>query len=484
MRPYTALRARLLLAVIGVAAILHACSSPAPAPHHTPPPPAAIADTEKNVVLLVLDAVRADRLEASRAGLPLMPKLNAFADQSQYFPQAVTQATWTKPAMTTVFTSLYPEVHQVQRGVARQLYEGQTRTADKVPDSFELMAEVFKGAGYSTAAIQVNTNLRPIFGFAQGFDEYICGAGKDYDADLLTKITAEQTAKLKPPFFLYAHYMDAHGPYTTPPEYLNLFGTPPQISEQEKEMLAFFNKYYLDKILFDNGITGKREKPDFSTSGQDYIRQAYDSCCRRLDDCVSALIDSIQKDHPNTLFIIMADHGEEFWEHGSIGHAKTVYEELARVLLILHAPNLPPERVEAPVELVDLLPTAAAYAGIAPRPEWQGQNILAPAKDPDRPVFTQTRSSLFESKVNFVAVRHGAFKLIIDENTNQASLYDLAADPFETAPIENPVKREELARLIAEFHKKNALHPFANKQERKQSVDSQTLEQLNSQGYF
>jgi len=481
-------RCLLVVAIIALATFLSSCSEPAPRQVPPPPPPPAPAspapDLEKNIVLIVLDAVRADRLHAERSGMPLMPKLRAFAEKSQYFPNAFTQATWTKPSMTTVFTSLYPEVHQVQRGIIRQLHANQTRTADKVQDSFEVMAEVLKGAGYSTAAIQVNGNLRPIFGFGQGFDTYDCGPDKDYDADALTRVALEQTMKMKPPFFLYTHYMDAHGPYTTLPEYLTIFGQPPAISEQEKQMVAFFNKYYVDRILVDNGITNKREQGEFSPTGRDYIRQAYDSCCRCLDDYASALIDSIQKDHPNTLFIIMADHGEEFWEHGSIGHAKTVYEELARVLLILHSPTLPPQHCEAPVELLDLLPTAAAYAGIPPRPEWQGRDILNTSNDPMRPVYTQTRSSLFESKVNFVAVRQGNFKLIVDENTQTASLYDLAADPLEAAPIDNPEKKAELARLITQFHEKNALHPLSKNQQEKQSVDGQVLEQLNSQGYF
>jgi len=436
-----------------------------------------------NIVLIVLDALRADRVEAERDGTPVMPRLRAFAETSHYFTRAYAQSTWTKPSMASLFTSTYPGVHNVLFGTPMNLVEGQRTTADSLPEECETLAETLRAAGYRTIGVQTNGNMTRALGMAQGFDVYLERAYPAWRAKDVTDQAMKQLAAGGGPFLLFLHYMDPHGPYDPPEAHRAAFDDFPAAPEDDLAVMEDYAFWYNDQVLHDVGLKAERETPDFSPEGEAHVRALYDGDCRYADAEVGRLLDAVYADHPDTVTVILADHGEELWDHGSIGHGKTVYEELARVPLVLHVPDAAPERIDSPVELVDVLPTLASIAGIAPRPGWQGRDLLAQeGQDPDRAVFTRTWSSLRETGIDLSAVVQNSTKLVYDRAAQTYALYDLDADPLERAPIEDALRLRRFAALLEAHDAANAEHP-ERRQPQQTELDEEALRDLEAQGY-
>src|SRR5690606_30515824 len=133
-------------------------------------PPYAELSDKPNLLVIVIDTLRADRIEAVRAGAEVMPRLKAFASGGRMFTHAVSPASWTRPAMASLFTGVYPEAHHVI--FSADPAKPNEPTADSLSLQFETLAEFMQGAGYRTAGVQTNANLIESFGFAQGFDTY------------------------------------------------------------------------------------------------------------------------------------------------------------------------------------------------------------------------------------------------------------------------------------------------------------------------
>ncbi|MCC6696789.1 MAG: sulfatase-like hydrolase/transferase [Candidatus Hydrogenedentes bacterium] len=446
---------------------------------------APIEETRLNVVLIVADALRMDRVTAEHNGKPLMPKLRQFASESYDYRNAHVQATWTKPSMATIFTSLYPEVHKVLFGIHDTIYEGQPPQADVLSDSLETMARFFKGNGYATAGIQTNANITEAFGFHQGFDSYVFHKYPDYRGRDVTDESIETLKTLNGPFFFYAHYMDTHAPYDPPAPFRDSLGTPPALSADDQALLADYGTSYIDRVLHEMGLTKERHFGNLSPQGEAYIRQRYDEEAAYLDEEVGRLLAYLRENHPNTLIVVTADHGEELWDHGSIGHAKTVYEELSRVPLIVHAPDAPPRAIDAPVETADILPSCAHAAGLAPRREWQGRDIVSNPEglDPERPVFTSTQASIPGSNVDLECVVVRTNKAIINRKTEQTRYYNLQSDPGEQAPSETSAAEEALREALAAHHRTMEAHPYFGNAGATTSVDAETEEAIKSIGY-
>ena len=161
-----------------------------------------------NIVLIVMDAFRQDRLGAQRNGIPLTPYLDAQRSKAAVFSNAVTTCTWTRPAMASLFTSLYLDAHQV---IFNEPVPGESGLSDALAPSLPIISSVLKAAGYHTVGIQANGNLFPEFGFNRGFDVY--RTALDAKGTLLTDWAMEELNGSPEPFFFYVHYMDPHLPY-------------------------------------------------------------------------------------------------------------------------------------------------------------------------------------------------------------------------------------------------------------------------------
>ncbi len=434
-----------------------------------------------DVVLLVLDALRADRLGMQRNGQPLTPYLDELAKESLVFSNAITQCSWTRPSMATLFTSLYMDAHQVYYDCAQK--EPGKGSSDALPLSLDTLAELLKANGYRTAGLQTNGNLTQKLGFAQGFDsyEYLSNApaGQLTDAALKTL----DTLGGKGPRFLYVHYLDPHLPYTPPDSYRTLLGWPLVLSPEETATVTDFMPYFRDYLEYITGMQPAPKFPPLSETAHEAVRLLYDGEVRYNDDEVRRLMASLRKRLPNALVIVTADHGEHLWDHKFVSHVMTLYDTLTRVPLIVNGPGVAPGRTDKPVGLVDLMPSIAERAGIPAAPWWQGRSIFGdiPA---DRVLFSHTEANSPRYNLSLEMAQQGTLKLIMNRKKENADeLYDLATDPGELNNIidQRPEDAEKFRKLIN-------THRLANIKARRSAqekvvLDAETLKHQRDLGY-
>jgi len=401
-----------------------------------------------NVVFLLLDTLRADRLNGTRNGIPITPFLSEYAKGGTNYTRAISPCSWTKPTMASLFTVTYPDTHHVQFS----LEPGEKDTkSDVLSAGFETLAEYFATAGYDTWGYQTNGNVTPYFGFSQGFAEghYLMlglAPAKKVTTDILNNL-----GNLKPPFMLFAQYTDPHLPYTPPDEYREIFGASPQPSADEAKIIASDNetflKYFYDDLNTWLGRQQARTMPALGLDAKESIRYRYDAECRSMDDQLAKLVRSIESLYPNTIVVIVSDHGEEFWERGTIGHGHTLYQELVHVPLILRGPGIAPGVVEATVNTMGILPTLAKLTGLPVREQWQVPDLPTQVQE-GKPVYTWTRASHRGDNVHAEAVLDGKDKFIEDLAHKKTELFDLMADPTEQKNLHPQAISDKLAQSM------------------------------------
>lgn len=442
-----------------------------------------------NVVLIVVDTLRADCLTASRNGKPLMPNTLALAQRSWWYTEAYTAETWTKPSMVSIFTSLYPDVHAVRYGPPYGLPTDKLTTqVDALPASLHTMASVLKKAGYTTVGVQTNPHLQARYGFAQGFDryEYLGHA----PGQRVTQIAMEELSEVQSPFFLYLHYLDPHAPYAAPDSYAKALGKPPPIAPWEQALLDdYYRGYYSDLVLWQLGLRETRRVRPFTAPGREHVRYLYDAEVLSVDDQVGRVLRTLGTMDRPTVVVLTSDHGEELWEHGSIGHGKTVYREVAHVPLIVSFPGRESKQVSAPVETIDILPTLVTCLGLPRSSLWQGRDI-----DPDRleeadcskPVFAQGWTLQPWTNLRWESVLNDGYRLVMNTKTGYVGLYYLPEDPFEARDLtpKEPQRVQTLEVLLDAYKASNLRHPGRQKSSHKVAADAATIEQLRALGYF
>jgi len=291
-----------------------------------------------NVLVVVVDTLRADHLSFYGYPVETAPFLAAQAARSVVFENAWSTSSWTAPAAASLFTGVYPVEHGVHLGVnaVEMLQRGGAKvTLDRVPDALETLPELMRGLGYRTFGVSDNPNVSEAQGFAAGFDRF-----ENYDYAGAPRVNASVEALLPEigsaeRWFVYLHYMDPHQPYHPRRRYL--------------QRPRGADAHAASRAAYDSEIGWVDE----------HIRRAFELL--RVDDA--------------TLVVFAADHGEEFGDHGGTSHRFKLYEELTRVPFFLRVPDLPPRRVTVPVSLVDLRPTLRALLGLPPSEQDSGVDL-------------------------------------------------------------------------------------------------------------
>ncbi len=306
------------------------------------------------VVLVSLDTLRADRFDSER-----MPSLCIAALRGVVWSGAWSATSVTLPSHVSMFSGLHPWRHGVLRNGA------------VVPDDVPLVAERFRDAGFSTAAVVASFPLERRFGTARGFDDYhdafTGGAEKtswndeevpdarfSSPADVVTDRALELLDDAPGDRqFLFVHYFDAHAPYGDngdAPLDLNVL------------LKAARNR--------DPSLADELER----------AQNLYDDDVRVLDAQLGRLLDRLRADEDRfeTHVIITADHGESFGEDGSLGHGKRVSPSQVHVPFIVISPRVEAGARRDPVGSVDVAPTLLALAGLPPEPGIDGRDLLAP----------------------------------------------------------------------------------------------------------
>lgn len=387
-----------------------------------------------NVVFVLIDTLREDAVDGARNGSPLMPFLAGF--EAIRLTNASSTSSWTRPSMTSIFTSTHVNTHQLHSGT------------EALPESFETLAEYFGQAGYSTIGVQSNGQIMPEWGLTQGFAQYVYG--DDSPAEWITENALQLAEGASSPFFLYVHYSDPHVAYEAPQIYRTQMGYPdPTLTFYERTIAEDFAPYQVDYLAYHLGLQPELGYIQLSPLGCNAVRALYDAEIRYTDEQLSVLLDSILATFPDTIVILTADHGEHFWEHSSLGHMTTLYEELVHVPLYIRIPGQGAGTSNTLVSTADILPTVAGILGFPWRSQWEGRDALGPI-DTERAVFASAKCRAPWLR-DLEMIRVGDLKLIREYKTGQEELYDLGEDPTEGHNL-TPERPETARDLRTRLH--------------------------------
>lgn len=265
------------------------------------------------VILISIDTLRRDHMSVYGYERPTTPNLEDLARDGAVAQQFIAVSPWTLPTHATMLTGLSPARHGLTAHNAR--------LAKRSP----LVAETLKDRGYRTGAVVTSTLLAPTYGFASGFDKYEFNVSLDAQqaADRLRRWLI---ADAKTPNFLFLHVFDVHYPYTPPPPFLGRFG-PVDEYMQTKQEGNFFD--------FAKWVETRRQ------TRMPTVVNRYDEGILYVDHVLGLFFTELKKAriYDRAWIFVVSDHGEEFFEHGGMGHSVTLYEELVRVPFIVKAPG-------------------------------------------------------------------------------------------------------------------------------------------------
>ncbi len=388
----------------------------------------------KNVVVLLIDTLRADRLRAydkkSRVKTPVLDK---FAAEGVVFEESQSPENWTKPSVASVLTGLYPMTH------------GTKQSESKLSDSALMVSEVFKKAGFATGTFLANGYVSDKFGFKQGWDYYTnyIREGKPTTAERVFKDAGEWVEKNKDKrFFLYVQTIDPHVPYSPPEEFLK-----PYFSEPYTGIVK-------PRLTPDQLEKAKRVPPKvtFSDTDRAYLEALYDGEISYHDHYLGLFIERLKKLglYDQTVFVVTSDHGEEFNDHGSYGHGHSVYQELLHVPFIVRWPGVvKPQRLPATVSTVDISPTVLAAAGV-PVPEvMEGVDRIPQLLGALPPEPSVAFSDFLDDRR---VIRAGRWKLILRGLI--PTFFDLKNDPGEKVELDlkaHPIALRYCRIMLGQF---------------------------------
>jgi arylsulfatase A-like enzyme len=432
--------------------------------------------TGPNVVLVVIDTLRADHVGSYGYAQAATPRLDALAARGTRFAAARATSSWTLPSVASILTGRSAVEHGAERvGVA--LGQGQVT-----------LAEALAGAGYETAAFSANVVLvTPEVGLAQGFDRFdvlerpapadgAAPAGhvaeRAATADVVTD-TVLAWLKGRPdpsrPYFLYVHYFDPHASYAPPRAYAERFG----VAADDPLLGRGQNLVLRGKLPPENVLAT--------------LRKLYDAEIAFTDHEVGRLLDGLgveREGAPGSIVVVTADHGEEFGDHGGMEHGKTLFDEVLRVPLLIAGTGLPGGRVvETPVSLVSIVPTLTELAGIQAPAEGRGSSLVSVLRGGEvaaGPVFATLTPP---SAKHRAAAVEGTAKVILDSGF-KALLFDVARDPGERTNIADAdLVRSRNLQLAIGAHNKAGYKARGAAPPEKQTLDADRRERLRQLGY-
>jgi len=413
-----------------------------------------------NVLFILIDTLRADRMGAYGYDRETSPDLDYLANTGIRFSENRAQSSWTKASMASLWTAH----HSARSGVVRHV--------DAVSDDAVMPAEIFRDAGFVTGGIWRNGWVAPNFGFSQGFDVYMTPTSKQAPASLRQEarsgridgtdidviFSAEEfmRANKDSRWFLYVHLMDVH-------QYISTEDT------------AIFGDSYSDS--YDNSILWT------SIQVGTLVRKLYEL---GLGD--------------RTLVVLASDHGEAFGEHGDEGHARDLFPEVTLTPFIISPPfkMTPPQIVWNRTQNVDIWPTVLDMLGLpgiegADGVSWMplllgengpdGKPFPPPWYDADFAQLDRHWGRLEEEPSVILAVREGPYRLIHDvEDEEKDLLFDLSTDPGELVNVvdEQPEHADRL-RETAKTHLES--EPAWSGGAPEVEIDEMHLRQLRALGY-
>lgn len=459
--------------------ILGGCSSPA-----GPPPP--------DVLVLVVDCLRADHLGAYGYERDTSPVMDGLAADGVRFDRAVAQSNWTRASVASLFTGLYLSQHRVpgigEADVNPELREARAEVdelegmrilgGNALSEEFVTVGEVASQAGYHTAAFINQAQMPPYIGFAQGFDVYeMSDSG---DRGVVESYEAWLEGETGAPRFAYLHLLMLHYPYTPPPRHDRF--------RETHELFPADAPPAVRRRTLRNLDPRPEHGPELAA--------LYDGQIHRADGFVGRILDALRRQqlYDDTLVVLTSDHGEAFFEHGHYKHGYVPFDEVLRVPLVVSWPRGLGDAgrvVEGLAWHLDLLPTLAGLAG-APAPDGLAGRDLSPVLR-GRATIPAGRTLLpavlelahREPRPLRRAVVRGGWKWIEGSaafGDAEGLLFDLRADPGESRDLREQRPRRSAALAAAARRWSASLRPATAASQRGDLTGAQR-DRLRALGY-
>lgn len=422
----------------------------------------------RGIIVVVIDCLRADHCSAWGYGRATTPTLDKLAAGGIRWTSAQAASSWTKPSVTSLLTGRYPSEHGVYEGIKRRRLQPAAAgddgrwhtdrivTTDVLPERIPTVAERLSALGWRCGALINNAQLGQFSGLSRGFECYQPTAGK---ADMILAALGDWLdAEPDRPFFAYLHLLEAHWPYKPRRRHVRAFG-----GDRDTNPFAAYSARDFGRLR--RAIS--RGQAALSEQELHDLVVLYDAAVRRLDGKLKLLLAALEQRRlrDSVALFVTADHGEEFLDHGRIGHGQSLYQELVHVPLVAQVPGGPVGQVvESPFSHVQLPELWMSLARADS--ETAGHHLLTAA--PNRPVVSELRVRRRYEQ----ALRDGRWKLIrryrfADDAARGRSpralvrdgqarveleLYDLQRDPHEQHDLSrDPRYAETLRRLVAQL---------------------------------
>jgi len=481
-------------------------------------------DNRPNVLWVVWDTVRADRLSLYGHEPPTTPYLREFAARARVYEDCMSVSSTTVPSHASMFTGLMPSEHGLDNMERNLLH-----------DDFTTIAELLGRSGYRTYLFAANPFISETYNFDQGFDRaegpysskyaeraleivrrkvppqdhsselrYQIAAGRsmaDKGMDWAIKSTGElaregvaewlEDSDAGRPYFIFLNYMEAHRPYIPPEKYRHRFMTPEQV-----ETSYTVDRSWPTMWAYTFGLH------EYTPEELKLTAATYDAALAELDDLFRNLLAALEARGllDNTLVILTADHGEHLGEHHLLDHQYSVYQPLLHVPLLVHYPErFAPGRDRRPVMNLDLFATVLEVAGVDPPgglPQ-RGVSLLSPLEERERIAeYPRATTRPFPEVMrrhpgwdpapwqrSLRALRDGRFKYIAASD-GRDELYDLLSDPEEGVNLlrfDETTAAEMAGALnaaVADFH------PFLTSSTGSATLSEAQRRRLGSLGYI
>ena len=432
-----------------------------------PRAPDGASPVRPNVVVYVIDTLRADHVGAYGCSRPTSPRIDEVARSSVRFTRAVAQSSWTLPSIASILTGRTPAGH------------GATGPENAIGDDVPTLAEMLRDGGYVTAAFVTNYLGSGVFGLDRGFTTYRFyrergerRASVYLGSDVLARRVLRWLAHgPHEPFFLYVHATDPHFPYRPPPRYARPF-----LSAAAARRLPAL----IEEVRpLHNGRDEWGARPvDLAAADLDVLRDAYDGDVRMADAHFGRIVDALAARGllDRTLVVLTSDHGEEFLEHGGVAHGQTLYAESLHVPLVVRLPGARDggRTSEALAQHVDIVPTVLDVAGIAAPPGLAGVSLVrtpAPA--------TEAYAALSLGPFALDALIGDRWKVIRDRSRRadrRFEVYEMDRDPGDRTDV-------AAAAPVLIGYARSRLQEIAAAPRSGPRVPEERLERLRALGY-
>ena len=449
-----------------------------------------------NVVFLVLDSLRTDRVSAYNESVDFTEHLDALADSAVVFDNAVTQAPWTLPSHASMFTGKYPWDH------------GTTQARSYATGDEETFIGALQEAGYTTGAITPNVWITPHKGMTEDFDfvENFLGSADNSLSRRISKFStklydslgtlpkrilgrqldrafrlfgvddsckSEETVAAvedylgdREPdeeFFLYVNLMEPHEPYHPPQQYVDKHG------------------------VTDESVIPHRQKDMFTKDDIDYdeLRRMYDASVDYTDDLVGRITDALAANDldDDTVVVLLSDHGQALGEDGVFGHQFTVADPVIETVLMVDHPDLEARREDRPFELRRLHALVPYYAGVrSAQPDVFGGTIRGGYEFPENFTGYIPSDQWDEYYRQARYVKRDGIKVVKSTDEHGNARYEaLDLDTGEETPVPEDLKREVDA--IGEVDVGVAGDENGGSDKQDEAVDAEIEDRLEALGY-